>query len=103
MGKGVIVMEGKSEVFNYTYSASQQAGPERDENWHNRVHHCRGYKHFGLWCRHVLYDGVGGVNVSRHRDWRSGNYWNYFCLSALYSCYKKTAGKGGAGNHKVIG
>lgn len=25
MGKGVIVMEGKSEVFNYTYSASQQA------------------------------------------------------------------------------
>ena len=48
MGKGVIVMEGKSEVFNYTYSASQQAGPERDENRHNRVHHCRGYKHFGL-------------------------------------------------------
>lgn len=34
-------------------------------------------------------------------DRHSGDYRDCFRLSALYSCYKKTAGKGGAGDHPV--
>lgn len=42
--------------------------------------------------------GVGGADAARNHYRHSGDC---FRLSALYSCYKKTAEKGGTGNYSV--